>query len=333
MLNLFIDSNILLNFYDFSKEDLSNLGKLIELIKKGDFKIYVTSNLIIEVEKNRGTRLQKAFEIFKKSKISLAMPVICQAYGEYKKISRLQNELDKSKSNLSKKLEKDIQDRTLKADKIIQELFEVGQKINSEKYLEAAIKRKQLGKPPGLSDKTCGDAVNWEALLAEIPQKEILIIVSNDKTFQDPLNSEKLHPLLLKEWKEKKRSEILFYRTLTDFFNKHAKEIKLKIEKEKEMLINDLLNSPNFATTHLIIQKLSMFTEFSEEQIKALTTALINNSQVRWIATDLDVNSFYRGLLKGKETIFDKRTFEIIQNVLKGEYEPYEEIETKDIPF
>jgi hypothetical protein len=35
--NLFVDSNVFLNFYDFSKEDLNNLERLIGLIKKGGF--------------------------------------------------------------------------------------------------------------------------------------------------------------------------------------------------------------------------------------------------------------------------------------------------------
>jgi hypothetical protein len=249
------------------------------------------------------------------------MPVICQAYGEYREIIKLQKKLNKIKSDLSKKLEEDIQNKKLRADEIIQKLFDNAKNIDSDKYLDAAIKRRQLGKPPGLGDKAYGDAINWEALLNEIPKGEMLIFVSNDKTFQNPLNSEELHPLLLREWKEKKSSEILLYKTLTDFLDKHAKEIKIKIEKEKETLINELLNSPNFITTHSIIGKLRIFTDFSEDQVKTLVNALINNSQVRWIATDDDVNAFYKEIIKDKKAIFDERELEIIESILKGEYE------------
>jgi len=319
-INIFIDSNILLNFYDFSKEDLNSLEKLIEFIKKGAFRIYTTSTVKLEVANNRGNRLKTAFEKFKESKVSLDMPVICQAYEEYTQISQLQRELDKIKSNLCKKLEEDIQNETLKADKIIQELFKLSTEINSEKYLDSAIKRKKLGKPPGSSDKSLGDAINWEALLNEVPDREALVIISNDKGFQDPLNSEKFHPFLLEEWKNKKQSEILFYKTLTDFNAKHAKDIELKIEKEKEKLIHDLINSPNFATTHSLIARLSTFTEFSDEQVEMLVQGLINNTQIRWIATDPDVNSFYKNILKNKEDIFDENTFRLIQAILEGRF-------------
>ena len=332
MFNLFIDSNILLNFYDYSKEDLSSLEKLINLIKKGTFKIkiYTTTTLKMELEKNREDRLRKAFEIFENSKIFIQMPAICKTYEEYQKIKKLQKELTKIKNEFSKKLREDMQNKKLKADEIIQELFKLSIQIDSEKYLENAIKRRQLGKPPGTSDKTYGDAINWESLLNELPDGENLIIISGDEGFRNPLNPDELHLFLAKEWEGRKKSKVFLYRNLNDFFNKHLKDIKIKIEKEKEDLINKLLNSESFSITHSLIQKLSTFTEFSDEQVKMLVKALMNNTQVRWIATDSDVYNFYKGIIRNKKEIFSEKELEIIQKILEGKYEPYEEIE---VPF
>jgi hypothetical protein len=108
-----------------------------------------------------------------------------------------------------------------------------------------------------------------------------------------PLNENELRVFLTKEWEEKKGSKILFYRSLTSFFKEHKINIELRWEEEKDQLIRELSESPNFSTTHEIIKRLSKFINFSEEQIRKIGTEALANSQVAWIAKDPDVKRFY----------------------------------------
>jgi len=69
-------------------------------------------------------------------------------------------------------------------------------------------------------------------------------------------------------------------------------------EQRKDALITELTGSRNFAHTHLIIIDLSKFHDWSNEQRENLFAAAINNMQISWIMSDLDVHQFYSGLFK-----------------------------------
>lgn len=66
---------------------------------------------------------------------------------------------------------------------------------------------------------------------------------------------------------------------------------------EWDELIEQLLESSNFQTTHSLIAKLQKNSYWSAHQVDELCRAVIDNSQVGWVIGDLDVCSFYRGLL------------------------------------
>ncbi len=61
---------------------------------------------------------------------------------------------------------------------------------------------------------------------------------------------------------------------------------------ERDNLIEELRISPNFASTHQTISKLSQYQDFSKPQIQRIREAFIENNQVYWIATDADVKNF-----------------------------------------
>ena len=69
-------------------------------------------------------------------------------------------------------------------------------------------------------------------------------------------------------------------------------------EQQKDELVSKLSGSRSFAFTHLIIEKLSEYAEWSREQCERLFDTLINNAQVSWILCDDDVNKFYLNLFK-----------------------------------
>jgi hypothetical protein len=185
-----------------------------------------------------------------------------------------------------------------------------------------------LAIPPGKKNGLYGDEINWESLLEHIPSDSHFILISDDKDFKSPLNENELKEFLVREWEEKKGSKILFYRSLTSFFKEHKINIELRWEEEKDRLILELLESPNFAATHGIIGKLSKFINFSEEQIKNIGKAAILNSQVSWIAQDSDVKQFYEKYILSHPKIFTEDEWVELQRIFTT---PEEEL--NDLPF
>ena len=72
-----------------------------------------------------------------------------------------------------------------------------------------------------------------------------------------------------------------------------------EVKDDCDELIEQLLESPNFQTTHSIIAKLQKNNYWTAHQIDELCRAVVDNSQVGWVIADPDVRSFYRGLLVG----------------------------------
>ena len=198
---------------------------------------------------------------------------------------------------MGKENKKNIKDETLPADSVIRELIEKAGIIECDEYVPLAYNRYRIGNPPG-KDNKYGDAINWECLLNCVPDGEDLYFISSDKDYKSIMSNDDFNPFLKGEWREKKESEVVFYKNLITFLNEHIKEIKLKTEEEKEKLIDDLAESCNFVTTHGIVAMLRKHTGWTEDQIEKLCQIAEDNSQVAWIITDEDVFQFYKELLE-----------------------------------
>lgn len=91
-------------------------------------------------------------------------------------------------------------------------------------------------------------------------------------------------------------------------------EVDVPEEKDEwDELIEHLLVSPNFQTTHSLIAKLQKNSYWTAHQIDELYRAVVDNSQVGCVITDSDVCSFYRSLLTDitdrtgyLKTVYDK---------------------------
>ena len=81
-------------------------------------------------------------------------------------------------------------------------------------------------------------------------------------------------------------------------------------EREKRDLLISLENSRSFARTHEMIEMLSRYSTWSQEEIELLCKIAVTNSQVKYIITDTDVKLFYSRVLKTS-----KRSTENIQTV------------------
>jgi hypothetical protein len=303
-MNLFVDSNIFLDFYHFSEDDLAELRKLSQFIKDKKIRLFVTQQVKDEIKRNRDIKISDALSKFHESRMDIKFPQIYRVYPQYEIIRKSLIELKRQIAELENNLKKDITGKTLKADEIIKELLDLGEHIQCNDLLETAKNRYHVGNPPG-KDRSYGDAINWEALLRIVPNAEDLFFVSDDKDYKSPITNGLFNSFLLDEWAEKKKSKLFYYTRLSELFNTYYKDIKLKDEEEKDRLIEQLSQSENFTNTHILIGNLSKYDGFSNSQIKRLIEVALSNSQVNWIATDKDVNEFFKKIISGKDAILD----------------------------
>lgn len=296
-MNLFIDANVFLRFYGYSEDRLEELNKLILLIEKKELKLFVTKQLVAEIKRNREIEIKHAYKDFSDIRLDKGFPYICRTHEDFKKLYGALNEFYEIKDAILKKLEVDIREKKLKADLSIDLLLSKADLLDSDKYFEQGKKRMDVGNPPG-KNGSLGDAINWQTLLVEIPAGEDLFFISKDSDFQSPLGEGVFNGYLQDEWIKEKESRLYFYNTLTEWAKNHQKDIMLKLEDEKNALIDRLLQSGSFAETHLVVQNLVRYDDFSSGQIDQLLSAGLFNSQVRWILSDEDVRVFYNKILE-----------------------------------
>lgn len=92
-------------------------------------------------------------------------------------------------------------------------------------------------------------------------------------------------------------------------FHENNKIEVLEFEKEtsaeqqlKNNLMNELEDSFNFSRTHKVIGKMEEISEWNQNDVDRLCFIALNNSQVRYILSDGDVNSFFRRVIQGKNS-------------------------------
>lgn len=90
------------------------------------------------------------------------------------------------------------------------------------------------------------------------------------------------------------------YRYKNEALNQSKKTSEEDLEKIE--LINDLEASRTFANTHKVIKKLSKYDNWAQWEVEALLDIGFNNSQVRYILGDKDIEAFYEKLLAQADT-------------------------------
>lgn len=304
-MNIFIDTNVFLNFYHYSNDDLEELKKLAVLIDQRKVILHLPQQIIDEFNRNRSSKIADAIKRLRNQKLNLQFPQLTKDYPEYKKLRDAQKEYSKSHKELIKKIESDVDQHSLKADTIIQDLFNSSPVISHDETItEKARLRFNLGNPPG-KDNSLGDAVVWETLLEEVPNNEVLHFISDDYDYFDALDANKFDEFLSDEWKKNKNSNIKAYRQLSQFFQEHFPSIRLASELDKEILITKLSASDNFEKTHKYVGKLSTYSDFTKSQVNEIFHAVVNNNQIYWIIDDPDIDQFITKLLKEYKNIID----------------------------
>lgn len=321
-MRLFIDTNIFLSFYHLTSEDLEELRKLGVLLDQKQVTLYLTDQVRTEFRRNRETKIADALKRLAEQRLNLQFPQLCKDYVEYNELRELQKNYESSHSILLKNIARDVAEQTLKADKTIQELFAKATILDTTRELvENARLRMQVGNPPG-KDGSLGDAISWEALLSEVPEKEDLYFIADDRDYVSVLDENKFKDFLLEEWKDRKKAQIIFYRRLSAFFKDTFPDIKVATELEKELLIRDLAASRNFAQTHIIVAKLSKFTEFTIAQLNEIVDAAISNDQVSRVMGDPDVHAFLKSVTEGHVRDIKPDSWKQLQRLMTKRAEP-----------
>jgi predicted nucleic acid-binding protein len=291
-MHVFIDTNILLNFFHFSKDELDALNNVFASHEHGAATVHLTQQVCDEFRRNRENKIKDALKRFKEVKFSAQLPSFMKGYEEYDGIRQLSSELQVLVKSITEKVDADILAKALLADKLISDIFSRSKIIETTSELfSVANMRMAIGNPPGKSN-SIGDAINWTILLKNVPNEEPLHIISEDGDFYSSLNEDAVHPFLDEEWKRRKKSPLHVYRTLSSFMQVHFDGVAFTFDKTKEGLIDDLATAGNFATIHQLVAKLETYSYFSLKEVERILAAAVENDQFGWIVTDADVSDF-----------------------------------------
>jgi hypothetical protein len=293
---LFIDTNIFLSFYEFTKDDLEELKKLSRMLAEDELTLLLPSQVVDEFWRNRDERIALAVRHVKQLAGRRSYPRLFQGLGEYEKVRRLEDESESLHKSLLSKVESGARDRGFPADVLIEELFDKAKQIDVTVHIDRARSRRELGNPPGKKD-SLGDAVNWEAILATAPKEQDLHFVSGDGDWVSPVSPNEFSSYLRSEWERKKESKVIYYPLLSSFFQKNYPDIKLEGDVGVELLIRDLVGSGSFASTHDVIGDLGRIVDFTPRQAKGICSAYLENGQVSLIIGDPDVEAFLKRVL------------------------------------
>ena len=168
MKQLFLDANILLDFYRFGKDDLDEIKKLLVLIQDDDLELFSNDQLQAEVARNREKVISVALGSFKSQNFSVQAPNFCKSSSELTALNDIAKEAGRQHEKLVKAILQKVKDNELQADLLIRDMFSVANNITiSSETISKAQQRVDCGHPPGKKG-SLGDAIHWagQSLLA-----------------------------------------------------------------------------------------------------------------------------------------------------------------------
>lgn len=189
---IFIDTNILLDFYRASND--AN-RRLLDRIDPLHDSIITTCQVEMEFKKNRQRVIAESLGKMRAPEGLKDVPAFLHDAKSVEIVNKLKKEVDKRVTHLRKTSVEMLSKPTLKDDvyKVVQRLFSdtasgLNLKLDNEQYTavrDAASERFLAGYPPRkTADTSFGDAINWEWILrcAESTGKDI-VIVSRDADY------------------------------------------------------------------------------------------------------------------------------------------------------
>lgn len=238
---IFIDTNILLDFYRIRRTDVSL--KYLELIEKHKDQLIVTSQVEMEYKKNRQSAiLESITEVKKINNVNLSVPAILSDSKAVDMIKKQKKEIDIQQKKLKEKIEK-ILTNPNQNDEVFKKLQKVFKhkcdfnlnRENKQRFTirRLALKRFMLGYPPRKnSDNSIGDAVNWEWIIkcAETSKKHIIIVTRDTDFGAIHENESYLNDWLKQEFKQRISQQRKL--VLTDKLSRAFQYLEIPVTKE-----------------------------------------------------------------------------------------------------
>jgi hypothetical protein len=328
MRHLFLDANTYLAFYSLPKRDIAELDKLSGLLAAKQLTLYLPTQVQDEVRRNRAKVIADLLKPLREARLQVSVPSFATDLAESDELKKNASNTHKALSTLLEELMRLSMARDLPADQLIDALFSKAMVLSEMVAVQAASHRRALGNPPGKAS-SLGDAVNWEHLLACVPEGEPLHLVSADSDFASPLDSTQLHEFLSDEWSRTKNSDVCFYQDIRSFLDNCFPQIRLASDVHKYLLIESLINSPNFAETHQITARLLKYSTFNLAEASLLLAAGLENSQVRWLAQDEDVAEVLRRAIGPHRAALPSQLLEKWDYVMTGQGHAYGPVPTE----
>lgn len=295
-------------------------------LSSGAIKLFITKQLRQEYMRNRESKIVEGLKIIEDMKRPDSFPRMCIEYPVYTSLRTALEQYEGVRKDLYLQLKNDALAYNLPADNIIRDLFAAANMpTQNPDQVQTAIIRMQLGNPPG-KPGSYGDALNWVQLLGCIPEGEDLYLISGDKDYASKLDEKSLNTFLNQEWNTKKKSQVFFYRTLTEFFKDKYPTIQLASELKQQMAVDAFVNSKSFQAVHMAIRKLKECTDFTQEQLEDMLRASEENDQIRFIKDDSDVGEYIE-YLNYLYSFYERQS-----EVDKGDF-PNDAPSRGDIPF
>ncbi len=247
---IFIDTNILLDFYRIRNSDISL--KYLSEMEAHKEKLILTSQVEMEFRKNRQkVILETIKELNKIPSSGLNIPTILFDSKPVKMIKNAQKQIETQQKKLKNRIDKFIanpgtQDKVFQT---LQKLFKTESEFNLNRENQKrftirrlAAKRFFLGYPPRKKeDNSIGDAINWEWIIdcASRTDKHI-ILVTRDNDFGINYNDTSfLNDWLQIEFRERisQKRKIILTDRLSRAFKLVEIPVTAKMIKEEDEII------------------------------------------------------------------------------------------------
>jgi hypothetical protein len=300
---LFIDTNILLDFYRLSNE---NNKEFIGKIEKIASKLISTYQVEMEYKKNRQAVIINTMgQLRKPEKISC--PGMFSSDRSYAAIKNHIRETEKCVKHIQSRLER-VLENPVRHDNIyivLQRIFKMKDEIKlhrgtdeANRIRDLALKRFRLGFPPRKNnDTSIGDGVNWEWIIESVIRtKSDVIIVSRDSDYGVSYNKKThLNDWLREEFKSRIHSNATI--TLTPFLSFALKKMSIPVSEETER--NELkLVQPTINASISLAQLIENGDSFNlknkiDSMIANTIDEIINSEEIGTQIASTNATSFY----------------------------------------
>lgn len=249
---LFIDTNILLDFYRERKSDVSM--RFLEQMEARKDRLILGSQVEMEYKKNRQIVILESLGKFGTPDWGkLTTPALVSEIQAAEMIKKSQKEITKQQKLISDKIQKilEIPGTHDEVYKVLQRIFKNSSpyNLNRESRLRFGIRRLArkrfcLGYPPRKkNDNSIGDAVNWEWIIqCAINSGKDIVIVSRDGDYGASYKDKwYINDWLLQEFKQRvsQKRKILLTGKLSEALKIVHATVTAEMEAAEEGIINE----------------------------------------------------------------------------------------------